>query len=209
LTLKIGIDFDNTVAGYDGLFCAVAAELGLVATGFAGTKHDVRAAVQRLDDGERHWQILQGQVYGARMGGAVLLDGIADFFRRCHARDDIELFVISHKTQFGHFDAAQVDLRAAARRWMEARGFFGPTGLGLAPDRVFFEATRVEKLARITQVGCTHFVDDLEEVLDDPAFPAGVHRILFTNGKPAPAGLAYAACADWAAIAETILDRVR
>jgi len=205
LTLKIGLDFDNTIAGYDTLFCAVAIELGLVARGFDGTKNDVRAAVRRLDDGELRWQRLQGQVYGARMAGANLLDGVAEFCRACRARGDVELFVISHKTQFGHFDAARIDLREAARSWMRTQGFFEPDGLGFAPEHVYFETTRADKLARIAAVGCTHFVDDLEEVLDDPAFPAGVQRILFTNGAPAPARRDYPALASWREIAEKVL----
>lgn len=205
MTLKIGLDFDNTIAGYDALFCAVAAELGLVAPGFVGTKQDVREAVRGLDDGELRWQGLQGQVYGARMDGATLLDGVAAFCRRCRDRSDVELFVISHKTQFGHFDEARVDLRAAARRWMEAKGFFEADGLGLASDHVYFESTREAKLARIARVACTHFIDDLEEVLDDPAFPPGVRRILFTNGQSPPPGRPYAALASWPEIAEALL----
>jgi hypothetical protein len=205
LALKIGIDFDNTIAGYDDLFCTVAAELGLVPPDFTGSKQDVRTAVRRLDDGERRWQALQGRVYGARMQGAALLDGVVQFCRRCYAHGGIELSVISHKSQFGHFDPERVDLREAARRWMRSRGCFEPTGLGLDPDRVYFEPTRADKLARIAAVGCTHFVDDLEEVFDDPDFPAGVRRILFTNGGAPPAGRSYEAFGSWHEIAEAIL----
>ena len=32
---------------------------------------------------------------------------------------------------------------------------------------------------RITQLGCTLFIDDLPEVLSHPGLPAGVQRILF------------------------------
>jgi hypothetical protein len=205
LSWKIGIDFDNTIAGYDALFCTVAAELGLVAPDAANTKQAVRAAVRRLADGERRWQALQGQVYGARMDGAILLDGVAEFCRRCRVRGDIEIHVISHKTQFGHFDEQRVDLRDAARRWMRSQGCFEPTGFALDPARVHFEPTRADKLARIAQVGCTHFIDDLEEVLDDPDFPSEVRRILFTNGGPLPAGRAYEAFTSWREIAEAIL----
>lgn len=207
--LRIGIDFDNTIAGYDAPFCVVARELGLVPAEFVGTKQAVRSAVRLLEDGERHWQRLQGQVYGARMDGATLFDGVMAFFESCRRRPDTEVFIISHKTQYGHFDEAQVDLRAAARRWLTLQGFFDFARFGLTPDRVFFETTRAEKIARIGAVGCTHFIDDLEEVLDDPAFPADVSRILFTNGQQPTSGHPYRVCESWAEIGKSILGTHR
>ncbi len=50
---------------------------------------------------------------------------------------------------------------------------------GLASNDVYFETTKQAKLARIAAAGCTLFIDDLPELLDEPAFPAGVERILF------------------------------
>jgi len=44
---------------------------------------------------------------------------------------------------------------------------------------VFLEETRDRKLARIAALGCTHFIDDLPEVLGAAGFPAAVDRILF------------------------------
>jgi len=45
-----------------------------------------------------------------------------------------------------------------------------------------FLGTLAEKLTAIGERGCTHFVDDLPEVLGHPDFPAGVGRILFAPG---------------------------
>ena len=44
-------------------------------------------------------------------------------------------------------------------------------GYGITSDRVFFEATRADKIARIAALDCSFFIDDLEGVLSDPAFP--------------------------------------
>jgi hypothetical protein len=51
--------------------------------------------------------------------------------------------------------------------------------MGLAPERVYFELTKREKLERIQYLGCDHFIDDLPEFLAEPGFPSGVQRILF------------------------------
>ncbi len=110
--MRIGIDFDNTIAGYDHVFRREAQRLGWLAPAFIGGKRRVRAAL----DGER-WMRLQGQVYGRLMPAAELLPGAESFFSRARKAGH-ELFIVSHKTRFGHFDGARVDLRRAALEWM-------------------------------------------------------------------------------------------
>ena len=63
---------------------------------------------------------------------------------------------------------------------MEAQGFFSMLDRG----NIFFESTRAEKCKRIAQLGCDLFIDDLEEVFDDAAFPSATRRLLFYSGPP-------------------------
>ena len=88
------------------------------------------------------------------------------------------VFIVSHKTEFGHFDTSGVNLRQAAREWMKTQGFFHHDEYGLSLENVYFEGTRAAKLDRIGALECTHFIDDLEEVLGDPAFPPQVKAYL-------------------------------
>jgi hypothetical protein len=199
--MRIGIDFDNTLINYDRVFLDAARERGLVPATFSGSKREVRDAIRSLPDGELAWQRLQGHVYGAGIGGAVLFDGTGDFLRRSRARG-LELFIVSHKTRYGHLDPTRVDLRQAALGWMEGQGFFAVDGFGLDPRRIFFEETRPAKLARIAALECTHFIDDLEEVFADPDFPPGVDRILFAaDAGNCPAVL----CPEWGDVAKAVL----
>jgi hypothetical protein len=89
---------------------------------------------------------------------------------------------------------------------MKAQSLFHEKVLGLATSNVYFESTRAEKLVRIAALDCSHFIDDLEEVLDDPGFPQGVRRILFTDGSPPVKSLPYPACMNWQQIAEAVFD---
>jgi hypothetical protein len=146
--MRVGIDFDNTLIDYDRVFIAAAREKGLVAVDFTGTKRAVRDAIRALPEGELTWQRLQGEVYGTRIGGAVPFAGAGDFLRRC-AREGIATFIVSHKTQYGHFDPTRTDLREAARGWMIAQGFMDPEHGGIPPDCVYFEDDRAAKLRRI------------------------------------------------------------
>jgi hypothetical protein len=200
--MRIGIDFDNTLVDYNHVFLDAAKRRGLIDTAFDGSKRAVRDSVRSLPDGELAWQRLQGYVYGAGIGGAAMFNG-ADFFLRSCRDKGVDVFVISHKTQFGHHDPMYVDLRRAALDWMAGRGFFCANGFGIPVERVFFESTRAAKLERIGAVGCTHFIDDLEEVFSDPGFPAGVLPILFAASGTLHAGTL---CPSWQQIAEVLFD---
>ncbi len=183
--MRIGIDFDNTLVDYDCVFLGAAKARGLVDAAFCGSKRAVRDAIRSLPDGELAWQRLQGYVYGAGIGDAIMFNGVDLFLRECRARG-VDVFVVSHKTQFGHHDPMGVDLRQAARDWMARHGFFCSDGFGIPVERVFFESTRSGKLARIRAIGCTHFIDDLEEVFTDPDFPARTFPILFASTGALP-----------------------
>jgi hypothetical protein len=192
--LRIGIDFDNTIITYDDVFRAAAEAGKLIAPGFSGNKQAVRDAIRLLPDGELAWQRLQGQVYGKGIGGAAVVTGVTTFLRRCRAEGST-VVVVSHKTEYGHFDPDRVNLRKAALNWMAGQGLLGGDR-GIALADVYFESTRAEKLARIAALALTHFIDDLEEVLSDPDFPPDVERILFADGVQ-PASPSYVRCSTW------------
>jgi hypothetical protein len=200
--MRIGIDFDNTIIAYDAVFRGVASRRGLIGHGFRGeSKQAIRDHIRLLPDGEIAWQRLQGQVYGKGIAEATMFPGVAGFLQRCRAAR-LPVVIVSHKTEYGHHDPDRVNLRLAALDWMTRQGFFGD--FALSRESVFFESTRAEKLGRIAALACTHFIDDLEEVLTDPEFPAGVERILLANGAGRPTGAPYAICPTWAAVEEQI-----
>ncbi len=175
--MRIGIDFDNTIAGYDGLFATLAEERGLFQRAPVG-KRDLRDALRQRPEGELTWRRLQATAYGSRMGDAELQDGVARFIRTC-AQTGISVSVVSHKTRHANFASDGADLRRAATAWMEEHGFFDVTGLKLCRDDIHFEDTRAAKVARISQLNCQWFIDDLEEVFAEPGFPSFVRAVLY------------------------------
>jgi len=179
--VRIGIDFDNTIADYSGVFARVAGELGMLDAGINYTKTDVRKTLREQPGGEENWQRLQGQVYGRFMPLAQPMPGIMDFLAAGLERD-AKVFVISHKTEYGHFDDARINLRDAAMAWLDHNGFFDPAISPLKPGNVSFHATRAEKTQAIADAEVDHFIDDLEEVFQDPGFPQGTARYLLGDG---------------------------
>lgn len=189
LKLRIGIDFDNTIVCYDKIFCDLAKRWKLINPNFEGNKTQLRDAIRELPDGDTHWQRLQGKVYGEHMKHASLFPGFKEFIAACADCESIDVFIISHKTEFGHFDEEKINLRHAARAWLRDQGFIP---LYIPEENVYFETTRDEKIARIISLQCTHFIDDLIEVLDSPLFPSNVKRFLFQANNfvmPAKTGI--------------------
>jgi len=175
--MRIGIDFDNTIAGYDALFAQLAQERGLFAVAPAN-KRDLRDALRRQPDGESQWRRLQTAAYGTRMADAELIDGVAPFLNACRVAG-VEVHIVSHKTRHASYESDGTDLRRAAMDWMQAQRFFAADNFGLQPEQVHFTDTRSDKVARIDALDCEQFIDDLEEVFAEPGFPARVRGILF------------------------------
>jgi hypothetical protein len=174
--MQVGLDFDNTIVCYDQVFRKVAVELGLVPEEIGTSKTAIRDHL-RTAGREDRWTELQGTIYGLRMMEASPFPGVLEFLAACRAAAQ-RVAIVSHRTRFPYLGPRH-DLHAAARDWLMRHGFHDPAGIGLPVERVFFEETKESKLTRITELGCTHFIDDLPELLAHPLFPAHVRRILF------------------------------
>ena len=122
--MNIGIDFDNTIARYDALFQQVSRAKKLVTEDWNGTaKMELRDYLRSQTDGEKIWMELQGLVYGKYMHYAEMMPGVANYLLSCKLRNH-RIFIVSHKTEYGHFDLERISLRGEAIKWMEARQFF-------------------------------------------------------------------------------------
>lgn len=180
--MKVGIDFDNTIVCYDDVFASVAKEKGVVPPDFSGNKQALRDTVRKLPDGEKKWMALQGKVYGEFISRARMFDGVKEFIAALSQQPNTQVFIVSHKTEFGHFDEKKISLRDAARNWLTENKLLSHDQAMVPESHLFFETTRDEKIARINQIGCTHFIDDLEEVLYADNFPPEVKKYLFKPG---------------------------
>ena len=79
-------------------------------------------------------------------------------------QEGIKMVLVSHKTKHP-YKGPKYDLHKAAWSWLEKYNFFKDNGLGWNQEDVFFEISKEKKIERIEKLGCTHYVDDLEEVL--------------------------------------------
>jgi len=181
----IGIDLDNTIIGYDGILHQLAVSRGLIEPSTPAHKKTIRDRVRRHVGGEVEWQKLQAEIYGPMIGAAEPIEGVEEFLARC-SEYRIPFFIISHKTEFAAYDDTRTPLRSAAISWLKERGFFNNRRFGLAPEHVFFEPSRFDKIKRIKELKCTLFIDDLIETFLEKSFPPFVQKILLAVGNDQP-----------------------
>jgi hypothetical protein len=192
--MRIGVDFDNTIANYDGVFHKAALERGLIPATLGSGKNDVRDYLNgsgRKDD----FTELQGYVYGSRMDLVSPYAGVAGFFDRAR-KTSHDVYVVSHKTKTPILGPAY-DMHAAAR------GFLTTHGL-VEESHAHFEVTKEDKLARAATLKVDVFIDDLPEILEHAAFPATARAILF-DPENRWATSRFERHLDWASISRILL----
>jgi hypothetical protein len=196
--MRIGIDLDNTIINYDNAFLTAAKLRGIINEQFTGGKQALRDHIRTLPDGETEWQKLQGYVYGKGINAATLFDGVEQFVTQAHNKGH-ELFIVSHKTLYGHFDADKINLRDAAIAFLAAKQF------PIIRKQIHFESTRFEKVRTIAKLELNCFIDDLVEVFEEAHFPPLCERVLFHASQTAAPNGDWVAYSSWDMIERAIL----
>ena len=167
---RIGIDFDNTIAIYSDVFRKVALKNKLIAKNGFGTKAELRKKII-FEKNVEVWKKLQGQVYGAYMHNASPSKYLNEFILKAQILES-KIFIVSHKTEFGHYDEKKIKLRDEAIRWIKKKGY-------LKNIKIFFENSIPEKIERINSLKLDYFIDDLEIILNHKLISKKTKKILF------------------------------
>lgn len=175
--MKIGIDLDNTLICYDEVFKQYGEELGMLPQCIKPNRSEIRAYIRNQIGGEKEWQKLQGQVYGRGLLNAKLFPGVHRFLWRCRQRG-ITVEIISHKTDYGHFDASHTSLPQAAIAFLIKTGIYTGDSSSLIKEVSFFP-TREEKIRAIAGKNFDWFIDDLPKIYDSPKFPRITNKLGF------------------------------
>lgn len=174
----LGLDFDNTLVRYDRLFHQLALEKGLIEDSVEAEKTAIRNYLRNQGQDEQ-FTLLQGEVYGLRILEAEPANGMLEALGELN-ESGIQMVLVSHKTRIPYKGPAY-DLHQAAWNWLEKHGFFARDVLGWNRDQVFFEESKPEKISRIQTLNCSHYVDDLPEILN--MLPNHMKRILYNPNK--------------------------
>jgi len=183
----VGIDLDNTIIDYRMAFWKTALSTGILTVAdkkyfnikehFAPSKNEIKNRLLSNKNGVHHWESLQGQVYGRYIHNANIYPGAANFLLHCKRRG-VKVYIISHKTEFGHHDKNKTPLREAALNFLENNNLFS-MDFGIQKKDIFFFDTRRNKVMKVKELKCNYFIDDLHDVFLERNFPENTEKILF------------------------------
>ena len=183
----IGIDLDNTIIDYRNAFWRAGLSTGIfserdknsfsVENGKFPNKNQIKHRLKIEDNDDFKWKSLQGQVYGRFIQNATLYPGVANFLLHCKQRE-VKIYIISHKTEFGHHDKSKTSLRKAALHFLEQKDLLSGD-YGIQMKDIFFFDTRCDKVNKVAELNCNYFIDDLPEVFLEQRFPEKTTKILF------------------------------
>ena len=168
--IRVGIDFDNTIVNYEGIFHKAAVDLGWMPASVGTSKQAVKHYFIDRNE-EPRWTELQGVVYGKAIRHAKPYEGLTQALVQMKTNNTL-LFVVSHKTQYPII-GDKLDFHAAARLWL------ANNGLERCFDQVYFCVEKDEKVQQIADLHLDWFIDDLPSILAHPHFPDYTQGVLF------------------------------
>jgi hypothetical protein len=160
--IRIGIDLDNTIISYDNAFQLGAKINGLVGKDCNLNKKAIRDLIRQRENGEIEWQKLQGYVYGKGINEAALFSGVFRFLWLCRERN-FYIEIVSHKTEFGHFDLKKTSIRNASTNFLINQGLLENENPLI--NKITYKNTKKEKINYIKENNFDWFIDDLEEII--------------------------------------------
>jgi len=175
---SIGIDFDNTIVCYESIFQDLAVKKKWIHSKRKLSKHEVKDKIYNLENGIIKWKTLQSIVYSDLISNAIPKQGVFEFIKKCNIYD-INVYIVSHKTEYAEIPTSGNSLRVMALEWLSNN--LEQHKVELPQDNVYFANTREEKIDVIKSLNCNYFVDDLVEVLSHSFFPHDTQKILLTE----------------------------
>lgn len=181
MKLRIGIDLDNTIVDYRKAYINFLNNNNIKYSYNKMSKDLAKSILQNLG-GDKLWQKCQFEVYSYKVSGAETAPGLVEFITA--AQKHAELFIISHKSKFAAFDFKKTkDLRECAMAWLNNKSLVQENSIPLR--NIYFADTIEKKISLIDELKLTHFVDDLEEIINHSDFPKSVQGILFSQSPTA------------------------
>jgi hypothetical protein len=122
------------------------------------------------------WQEFQSILYTKGLEFAKVAPGLIDLLKYCK-KINLEIFIISHKTEktpkiFGH-----MDLRTPALSWLEDHKI---TPNYIKYENIIFCDTKESKINKINELNCDLYIDDLDEIIGSTKLKNEISKILFS-----------------------------
>ena len=156
--MKVGFDFDNTILNYDKVF----AYLSKVEFGYEFEKFNKSQIRKKIINkkGEKEWMRLQGLAYGKFIFKAEINQGVQNLIYRL-LLNNYKVYIVSHKTKYGHFDKSRINLRLQALKWLTLNSVINNKQQAIRKKNIFFADSIIYKINKINELKLNYFIDDL------------------------------------------------
>ena len=168
---SFGFDLDNTLIDYSE---AVAEFCKINSLPLCNDIGNLKLMLRKFSDSDHEWQLAQSWLYTSGLEFAQLGLGSIDLISYL-SQKGYHLYIVSHKTSHTPKFCGQVPLHDLANNWIRKSAL---SSYFKDPERIYFEPTRKAKVGIIRKLSLDYFVDDLEEVFEEPNFPSHTKRIL-------------------------------
>lgn len=168
--LRVGIDFDNTIVNYEGVFHKAAVDAGWMPKDIGTSKQAVKSYFIDRNE-EPRWTELQGLVYGKAIEFAKPFEGLLKALLEMQT-DNMLLFIVSHKTRYPII-GDKLDFHEAAKTWL------AENGIEQHMSQIYFCPEKDEKVQQIADLQLDWFIDDLPSILEHQLFPENTKGMLF------------------------------
>ena len=171
--MLIGIDLDNTIINYDKVFFSVAIKNKLVPKNISKNKISIKKYLFKKKLTKK-WKVLQSEVYGKNISEAIPYKGILKVINEL-VEKKINFKIVSHKTK-NPYVGKKLNLHKISKKWLKEK-ITKLCTKKLKKIEIYFETSQAAKIKRIKKLGCTHFIDDLQNILEK--LPTNMTKILF------------------------------
>lgn len=170
--IKFGFDLDNTVINYDKAIEKWCSKNKIY---IFKNVIELKLYISKLGNYQNRWLDIQEWLYTEGLAYATLQTGVKTIFDYLLLKNS-HLYVISHKSSISA--KKKLDLINPVWVWLnkELNQYFENSKI-----EIYFEETREKKINRITNLGITHFLDDLVEIFQNPNFPRQTKAFWFSS----------------------------
>ena len=157
MSLKIGVDLDNTVVVYNELILDICYEEGIKIPPDLFTKEAISDFLKATGR-NKEWTDIQALIYGPEMCRAKLAPGFSEFSALVF-KTNSKLTLISNRSYYAAHDTEEkYNLHSCAKNWIEKN-------LPCTFESVNFENSTGNKIRLASASNLDYFIDDLDEMV--------------------------------------------
>ncbi len=175
-----GIDFDNTIVNYNLAFKkAIKQEKINFSKSLEKEKFNSKIQIRNYflkNNDIDLWKKIQSKVYSKYIFEGYLNIEILKLLKYLDKKK-IKFYIVSHKTIYPYF-GKKINLHRLSKKWLKSN-LFNLKNNFQKNYKSFFETTKKKKLNKIKLLKITHFIDDLDEILN--LLPANINKIKFNS----------------------------